>query len=198
MNVRITFLALTLVLMATLVMGQTRKIHHRSHSGSPMTFAMVMEEDHLGEMRPRMDMATYNVEPFVRKVRLHYEKLASKNPELRASLPEDKGVQSDIPAPDSASQERPGQVMPPATKGKHSKKATQLPAPQAYEAPSPDFLVQTQMRERQSVPVATTAPASGSGFSLLWGLLAFPILPGFFFASAWVGRRRSGTESAQI
>ena len=86
MNVRTFSVIVCLLMFVTLSHAQTRRINHRSHSGSPATFAFMLEEDHLGwngAMEPN-----YEVEPFVQRVRKHYEEIAKQNQIGRASCRE--------------------------------------------------------------------------------------------------------------
>lgn len=177
------FLMLALVLVAQVGMAQTRKIGHRSHSGSPATFAMLLEEDHLGAYIPREK--PYEVEPFIQKVRRHYEKIAAQNPSPQAEQPKD--MQGGTPTDSTKASVAPEE--PAQQKGdKQPKRSSKSGAPMATEVPSPDFLVQTQLR--QSAPVAISAPTSPDRGWMVWGLLAVPIAPGIFVASAIRGRKR--------
>lgn len=191
MNAPKILLTLALCLIATIGISQTRKICHRSHSGASTTFALLLGEDHLGATPEMLARGKYDVEPFIMKIRLHYEKLASKNPALRTELPSDPqridksadadsavGKPSDIPQKDSKEKPR-------------DKKSAKTPIPMALEVPSPDFLVQTQMREQATGKAIHATPTPEKQNGLLWALVMIPIAPALFFASAVAGRKRS-------
>ena len=82
------FPLLVLVLMFSLgLQAQTRKIAHRSHAGQPNTFAMLLEEDHAGAYNPppTWESENYDLEPWVAKIRMHYEEQAKKSPKEEAA-----------------------------------------------------------------------------------------------------------------
>ncbi len=172
--------------------AQTRKIGHRSHSGSRETFAMLMGEEHLGEGN-MFDYPEYNVEPFVLKIRKHYEAIAKQSPAAKADAPAPSKGDSPTSPPDSMRAPQPGpppsSTVPNSPVRPKSKKNPKEAAPMASEIPSPDFLV----KSRPHAEAATQATGTASAKSSLWllvGLLAFPVAPGVFFASAVMGRKR--------
>ena len=72
----------------------------------------------------------------------------------------------------------------PAKKQKSPKSAA-LPA----DIPSPDFLVQEIVKAGKKDAVTPETPRK-SGLWMLLGLLAFPVAPGVFLASAIAGKKR--------
>jgi hypothetical protein len=168
--------------------AQTRKIDHRSHSGAAATYALLMDEDHLG--LGNIKEPNYVVEPFVQRIRKHYEKIARQipDPKVEASTQNEPSVNPVVK--DSVPQQnlqQPAPLLPehkPAKKPKSLKSAA-LPA----DIPSPDFLLQEQIKASKA-DVAAPEPPRKSGLWMLLGLLAFPIAPGVFLASAIAGRKR--------
>ncbi len=178
---------LLFMITACALQAQTRKIGHRSHSGAPETFAMMMGDEHLGEYI-REPTAIYNVDPFVVRVRKYYEEIAKKAPEAKAGVPEPVLPKNGAAPIDSVRDEPSKSMVPSAQPQPKSKKHQRGTASMASEVPSPDFLVQTHSKS----PTATAQeqPAPGNMWLLL-GLLAFPIAPGIFWASAALSRKGS-------
>jgi hypothetical protein len=178
--------------------AQTRKIAHRSHSGRPATYAVVMKEDHLGGIRILddydEDLPIYNVEPFIKQVKLYYENIAK-----RPAAGDAQRLQVKPTTIDTISNPRPGNApMNPAqpTSPRDLKKARPgnqgkgADAAQAAvdDVPHPAFLVGNRVQSAEAQAQPTTTPA---GLWLLLGLLAFPVAPGIFLATAWRGRQSS-------
>lgn len=75
MSLRIPLLILLLLSMSLSLTAQTRRIAHRSHGGSPDTFAALLDDDHGGNPMPNWDRKDekWNLHPFIAKVRNHYQ-----------------------------------------------------------------------------------------------------------------------------
>jgi hypothetical protein len=189
MNARILLLILSSFLLTQLASAQTRKIGHRSHSGAPATFAMLMDEDHLGA---RMPIVEYEVEPMIGRIKKHYEYLAKHGPSTKAEKPKSPDLPDPVQTADTAKgnllSPTPSIDEPKSPEHPKVKKNRKEPQPTATAVPSPDFLVQARPK---SSPVAPSNGPSSSNLWMLLGLLAFPIAPGVFFASAVMGRKRN-------
>lgn len=75
MSLRIPLLILLLLSLSLSLTAQTRRIAHRSHGGSPDTFAALLDDDHGGGPVPNWDRKDekWNLHPFIAKVRKHYQ-----------------------------------------------------------------------------------------------------------------------------
>ena len=151
----------------------------------------MMGEEHLGDPPPRVE---YHVDPFVERVRQHYERIAKKNPEAKADA-----SQPTVPvqgsAPNDSVSNRANQSAPPSTQPHpKTKKLQREPAPFATEVPSPDFLVQSH--SISPTAIVGEQPTS-SNMWLLLGLIAFPIAPGIFWASAAMSRKDSDASQTK-
>jgi hypothetical protein len=99
MNARILLLILCLLTVAQLGTAQTRKIGHRSHSGKPATFAMLMDEDHLGGpvlSLPKFRVESYNLRPWVDSVQRHYDPSHENQSEAEAPI-HVRTIENDFP-----------------------------------------------------------------------------------------------------
>ncbi len=175
----------SLLLLGSL-QAQTRKVGHRSHSGAAATFALLLDEDHLGLSEPSRRQPNYEVEPFVARIRKHYEKIAKQFPDVNAELPPSADVPNGSPAADTTQAKVPSkgnQTQQPRPKPK-------APEAAAIEVSSPDFLVQTQRRAAPITASPTSENRPSRGIWILLGLLAFPVAPSVFLASAVVQRKR--------
>jgi hypothetical protein len=186
MNARALSLALVLMLFATIASAQTRKIGHRSHSGSPATFAMMLEDDHLGNppnsrYMPQMRLPTYYVDPFIVRVRKHYEDIAKEPAPVEAPATESPGQQEGSDSVKTQDLQQPEQSAP-APRPKSA-------APKiAAEIPSPPFLAKRPAAS--PVPTMTAdAPVTG-GLSALALLLGLGIGPLIWIATVLQERRR--------
>lgn len=72
-------LLIALLLAGVATQAQTRKLAHRSHAGNPNTFAMLMDDDHGGGPFPEKVQEVYYLEPWIIKIRKHYEEVAKQN-----------------------------------------------------------------------------------------------------------------------
>lgn len=168
--------------------AQTRKIDHRSHSGAAATFALLMDDDRLGLGNIREP--NYVVEPFVQRIRKHYEKIARQipDPKVEASTQNEPSVNPVVK--DSVPQQNLQQPTPLLPEHKTPKKPKSLKsAALPADIPSPDFLVQEIVKAGKADVVTQETPRR-SGLWMLLGLLAFPVAPGVFLASAIAGKRR--------
>lgn len=165
------FLVLVVVLLAAAgLQAQTRKISHRSHAGSPETFAALLGEDHLGAYNP-IPLEVYDVEPFVERLRKHYAKMAKESQPDRNDPTDEQGT---LRADTTASP----QVDPvPKTKIRKPKEGgstAAIASPANNQLPPPDFLVKTRPQ--------TDAQGMLSQGSSLWtllgilGLVAAPVV----------------------
>lgn len=73
-------------LLHMFVGAQTRKLAHRSHSGSPSTFALMLEDDHAGAFDPTWRHENYDLEPWIAKIRKHYEGQAKKVDQMESRV----------------------------------------------------------------------------------------------------------------
>lgn len=196
MNARGLLLILCLLVMAQLGAAQTRKIGHRSHSGKSATFALLMDEDHLGRS-PDMG-PPYEVEPFVLRIRQHYEKIAKEgivkkgNP---ATPDQPDQIQTADTSKQNLSPQTPSPDSPKSSEHPKVKKNHKEPQPTATTVPSPDFLVKARPKSKAAIAAKTGKQGSNSLWMLL-GLLAFPVAPAIFFASAVMGRKRDDEPRA--
>jgi hypothetical protein len=130
------FLLLVLIGCVTLAQAQTRKIAHRSHSGAPNTFAMLLDDDHGGNPYPEYKPERYNLEPFVQKIRKHYEQVAK-----HSATPGEPAVQeTKVTKPETEEPSTPEpQPAEPKTKPVRHKEPKKGAAPQmaTNENPSP-------------------------------------------------------------
>jgi hypothetical protein len=182
MNARALSLALVLMLLATIASAQTRKIGHRSHSGSPATFAMMMREDHLGEFSSPEPI--YVVDPFIAKVRRYYEEVAKRNPQPEVEVK--RSEMDSIPTKPNAT--NPPAGTSPAPDSPKEKKKNRSPEASTQDIPAPDFLVKARPRKAPTVD-ATEGVPTRSNLWLLAGLLACTVAPCLFVASALMQRR---------
>ena len=177
---RILMLGLLGMVMVASLAAQTRRIGHRSHSGSPSTFAMMMDEDHLGGPvkmpLASMHISAYEVDPFIARIRKHYESIA-KLPAPVAT------PQAESPKLEKGSDPAPGQSSPetktPALAPKASTPKNSIPKLAAI--PAPDFLVAA--RSNPITAIKDQATNSESSFWMLILLLGIPVAPVVFVAS---------------
>lgn len=80
MRLRTSIFLLLLLTMSLSLTAQTRRIAHRSHSGVPVAFAALLDDDHGGNPIPDWDRKDekWNLHPFIAKVRKHYETEGAK------------------------------------------------------------------------------------------------------------------------
>jgi hypothetical protein len=180
------FLGIFSFLLLGPLQAQTRKIGHRSHSGAAMTFAMLLDDDHLGLSEPSRRQPNYEVEPFVARIRKHYEKIAKQIPAVNVELPPSADAPNGTPAADTNQTKVPSK----GNQTQQLKSKPKAPETAATEISSPEFLVQTQRKAEPITAHPTNPNRPSRGIWLLLGLLAFPVAPGVFLASAAMQRKR--------
>jgi hypothetical protein len=174
---------------AILCQAQTRKIAHRSHSGQPVTFAFLMEDDHAGAYNPPPE--DFDLEPWVAKIKKHYEdqakKTANEDKKAEASLktapvlqPVDSLTPSTQPAPTNPNE----QPHPSKRKGKarNAEVGEQNDAPQITEVtpfPLAKKAAHTQLGDASS--------PSAMGLWILVGVLVLTVGPGVY----WITGRKA-------
>jgi hypothetical protein len=180
-------LLLSLLSLATLAQAQTRKLAHRSHAGNPNTFAMLMDDDHGGGPVPEKYTESWNLDPWVIKIRKHYEEVAKKTGPVEAkhgegpqAAPKEGEVQ---PADPNAPAREPQKQKSKPIRNKSVK--TDSPSPMA-EAESGAALP----RIRLAKAIAGTQGNAGGSLWLLAGIIVSCVAPGVLLLSgAW--RRKS-------
>jgi hypothetical protein len=167
--------------------AQTRKIAHRSHSGQPATFALVMGDDHAGAYNPPPEL--YDLEPFVAKIKKHYEDQAKR------TAKDDKKAEASLKAEPTASPKDsivPGEIQPspgedrtePQKQHRNGKARNGKEEVRAEEG--------AQVAEVVSYPLAKELPAVDhtdsnssplAGLWLLMGGLVLTVGPGVYWLS---------------
>jgi hypothetical protein len=179
MHLRYLLLFATL-LMATFGQAQTRKLAHRSHSGSPNTFAMLMDEDHGGGPVPEKIQETYYLEPWIIKIRKHYEEVAKqKGPNVEVK----KDERSQDPSP-TEQKATPQDSVPQKTQSK-PRTGTQTASSSLLLDAQPTTTSAEEI-PRIRLAKATVAPAHQEGNSiwLLAGIIFACVVPCVFLLSS--------------
>lgn len=168
-------LFLALLLLASFAQAQTRKLAHRSHAGSPNTFAMLMDDDHGGGPVPEKVQEVYYLEPWIIKIRKHYEQVAKQNGpkvETKSGSQDNKEVKETTEpakAPLDSLPQKPKSV-PRAGKSATigvAVPATQLEKTSALEIP----------RVRLAKATLNPTPSSGLNLWLLAGIIIACVAP---------------------
>ncbi len=171
MNPRTAPVLMLMLLLASLGQAQTRKIGHRSHSGSRETYAMLMGEDHLGgpPLRlPAWDLQDYQVQNWVDSIKRKYPpSLDAENlPQREPTWIKDSLDKQGIPS------YRPPQKQ--NVKGKD----------RAAAAQSNRSMQETPAPSAGSTILRASMPSGSSSLGILFALLLFPIAPAVFLLSA--------------
>jgi hypothetical protein len=191
MNPRILSIALALMLLATTASAQTRKIGHRSHSGSPAAFAAMLGEDHLGDSRnmnpypPRLLDPIYRVDPFIVRVRKHYEAIAQKPASIEVQQTQEEATEKPADLQPGARPVKADSTKPALAPKRSTPKRT---IPKIAAIPAPDFLVKAPNKAAAPATEKDAKPANS-----LWMLalvLGISVAPCIFLASALLPNKK--------
>jgi hypothetical protein len=176
--------------LATIASAQTRKIGHRSHSGSPATFAMMLEDDHLGNppnsrYMPQVRLPDYRVDPFIARVRKHYEEVAKQTAPVEIPTMEPPKQQEEAEPAKPKATEQP-QLETPTQKPKSA--ASKIAGQQQPTVAAPAFL--TKRPKTSEVAAFSADKPAASSLSTLILLLGLGIGPCLLIATAWYASKR--------
>lgn len=185
MSTRILLLTIALLLTAAIAPAQTRKIKHRSHSGNPTTFALLLEEDRLGIVSHDWIVEpTYHVQAWVDSIKRKYPTPStpvgqSGDPALAPNKPEPMIPPQDSLDEATAPAQRPHNQPSPAAK---------LPAAEPQSSESIDADAQSLQGAAMALVQAPATTGSSSG--ILIALLLSAIAPTAFLVAAISGKRK--------
>lgn len=97
MRLRTSIFLLLLLTLSLSLTAQTRRIAHRSHNGSPEAFAVMLEEDHGGLSNIDFESVSekWYLNPFIEKVRLHYQSESGKLKQDESKAQPSQGIVTD-------------------------------------------------------------------------------------------------------
>ncbi len=187
MKTRGLLLLLPLLMITMAATAQTRKIGHRSHSGSPASFAMLMDDDHLGmpsggfpKMLPTVS-EVYHLEPWIDSLQRHFDaNSAGKGQRSPGDIGPSTVPNDESPAePDSTAR----------SKKPNRNNRNQKELGQVNDEVDPDG------GSAEAVSLAISTPGIGNGSMggntlwLLFAFLLFPVAPMVFWLSVIWGNQ---------
>lgn len=196
MNNRGPLLLLCLLAFAQMGMAQTRKIGHRSHSGGPMSFAMLMDDDHLGMPSggfPKFRFETYQLRPWVDSVQRHYDPSHENQSEaeapIRVKTTEDDFPLLFLPIPEGQDsiQKTPNQKDEASILQNFEDEA----AGGSVEIVNEQEIASLTIRQTLSSGSLSQQSMSGNTLWLLFAFLLFPVAPTVFWLSMILGNQRT-------
>ncbi len=182
-------LLLALLLLASFAPAQTRKLAHRSHAGNPNTFAMVMDDDHGGGPVPEKTQEVYYLEPWIIKIRKHYEEVAKQNGNKNE-------VKTEVKTDPKTGPEKPTEPknVPQDSLQEKSKQKSKSNAGNAFKSSVPEpepTAVVTEVPHIRLAKAVVGAPSSASGnLWLLAGLIIACVAPCIILISGGWKRKR--------